>query len=505
MTEFFLVSYILSILFILTSIGWLVVCGSRNKTTYAFIIMELLLFVWLMSQLILVFAASDFQRSAGRFMCASVTCVIGSVWLYFALCFAKCKISPLIYGIIICVPLLHLVLLSTNGIHFMFYQADNFTGRGVFFVTNFVYTHLAMVSGLLVIWHSSLKHKLYRKTLSLLLTLAVATPLLLNLVYVFSLIRSEMDLTPVAFTFSSVIVLISLKNYGFLNINGMALEKIIGEIGQGVIVYNMNGSISYQNRLGEEYATFIENSPEDEWEISHNGNIYSVKKLVHYNSLNTPVAYTLVISDVTRYYEYIRKNNELNAANASLRSERERNIIAGQLHDTIGHTLTKINTLAKISKIEGKDYSSQIEEIATDGITELRETVNTMKKSKPLLMTDALKALTKTEGISINLTVQGEDGTKYMPLTDTVYRSAKEAITNTLRYGKAQNMDIIVRFKADFIEVFIFDDGVGCNEIKQGNGLKGIEERVKAVHGTVSFSSVESEGFCIKIKLPLEV
>lgn len=91
-----------------------------------------------------------------------------------------------------------------------------------------------------------------------------------------------------------------------------------------------------------------------------------------------------------------------------------------------------------------------------------------------------------------------------MPLTDAVYQSAREAVTNTLRYAHAENIDIIVRLKTADIEVFIFDDGRGCGEIKQGNGLNGIEERVKAAKGSVSFSSVEGEGFRIKIKLPVE-
>lgn len=505
MNGFFIISYILSMIFIFIGMGWLLVCGSRNKVTYSFIVIELLLLAWLISQLILLFADNPLQRVIGCCISSFVVCVTGSAWLYFALNFAKHKITPVLYGIILGLPLIHLLLFSTNNIHLLFYTTKTFSGRGIFFWTNFFYTHIAMVSGLWVIWKSCLKYKLYKKTVSFLLTLAVAAPLLLNWVYVFSMIKSEMDLTPVAFTLSSLIILMAVRNFGFLNINGMALDRIFGEIGQGIIVCNMNGNISYQNRLGEEYSAFIENREENEWEVCHKDSIYSIKRLVHRNSLKTPVAYTLVISDVTRFYELIRKNNELNAANAALQAERERNIIAQQLHDTIGHTLTKINTLARMSRIECKDYSQQIEEIATEGISELRETVNVMKKNKPLLMTDALKSLTKTHGINVNLTVQGEDSPNYMNLTDTVYQSAREALTNALRYGDAENMDIIVRFKADRVEVFIFDDGKGCKEIKYGNGLKGIEERIKASKGSVTFSSVEGEGFRIKIKLPMEV
>ena len=217
------------------------------------------------------------------------------------------------------------------------------------------------------------------------------------------------------------------------------------------------------------------------------------------------MAYTLVINDITRYYEFINKNNELNAAKAALQSEKERNIIAQQLHDTIGHTLTKINTLARMSGIDNINHCPEIEEIATEGIVELRETVNVIKENKPVLMTDALRPLLKTPGINIELTVQGQDGAKYMSLTEIVYITVREAVTNALRYSEGENMDIILRFKEEGVELFIFDDGKGCKEINKSNGLTGIENRVRAVNGKAVFSSIENEGFRIKIELPLTV
>ena len=64
-------------------------------------------------------------------------------------------------------------------------------------------------------------------------------------------------------------------------------------------------------------------------------------------------------------------------------------------------------------------------------------------------------------------------------------------------------MDIVIRFREKAVELMIADDGVGCEEIKDNNGLRGIRERVQKAGGTVSFSSAPGEGFLTRVKLPI--
>ena len=52
------------------------------------------------------------------------------------------------------------------------------------------------------------------------------------------------------------------------------------------------------------------------------------------------------------------------------------------------------------------------------------------------------------------------------------------------------------------LELYIFDNGRGCSEISENNGLRGIRERTEALGGTVKFSSEEGEGFTTIIKIP---
>jgi signal transduction histidine kinase len=47
------------------------------------------------------------------------------------------------------------------------------------------------------------------------------------------------------------------------------------------------------------------------------------------------------------------------------------------------------------------------------------------------------------------------------------------------------------------------DDGKGCSKLKEGNGLRGIRERIDQLDGQVRFSSEESKGFAVLIHIPL--
>ena len=64
-------------------------------------------------------------------------------------------------------------------------------------------------------------------------------------------------------------------------------------------------------------------------------------------------------------------------------------------------------------------------------------------------------------------------------------------------------MDIIVKFHGESLDVYIFDNGVGCDKIKAGNGLGGMERRVLEAGGTFRAASAEGEGFQIILKLPV--
>jgi signal transduction histidine kinase len=152
------------------------------------------------------------------------------------------------------------------------------------------------------------------------------------------------------------------------------------------------------------------------------------------------------------------------------------------------------------------ECSSEIEKLATNGIAELREAINDMKSNRRFsCVTNALQALAdSTKGIEINVCIQGEDGEKYILFANIFYECARECVTNSLRYSGSDRIDIIVKLLENCAELYILDNGDGCENIVCGHGLNGITERVRAVGGKVDFSSQKGNGFKTHIFVPLE-
>ena len=115
-----------------------------------------------------------------------------------------------------------------------------------------------------------------------------------------------------------------------------------------------------------------------------------------------------------------------------------------------------------------------------------------------------LQLANQVKEIPVEVTVRGEDKEEYSYLGRICYDCVRESITNTLKYGNASKMDIVLRFFKGQLELMIADDGKGCNSITDNNGLRGIRERVEGQGGTVHFSSEEGQGFLTVVKIPLK-
>ncbi|MBP5263868.1 MAG: hypothetical protein J6Z33_05770 [Lachnospiraceae bacterium] len=212
-------------------------------------------------------------------------------------------------------------------------------------------------------------------------------------------------------------------------------------------------------------------------------------------------------------YSFLNLRKELAITNEKLLLEQERNRIAQQVHDTAGHTLTMIQSYMKLAEVsagkenydEVKGYLSEARQLTGNGIRELRESINMLREEAEyeLVTQGVMQLANQVKEIPVEVTVQGEDGKKYSHLSKTVYDTVRESLTNTLKYAKASKMDIVIRFREKAVELMIADDGVGCEEIKDNNGLRGIRERVQKAGGTVSFSSAPGEGFLTRVKLPI--
>ncbi len=201
------------------------------------------------------------------------------------------------------------------------------------------------------------------------------------------------------------------------------------------------------------------------------------------------------------------------ASQLSTVEERERRIIATDLHDQVGQTLAlsriKLGLLREAAA--GSEYSEQIEEIRKLVIDAIKDTRSLMFKiSSPILYELGIEAALgwlaeqaqKEHGIQVDC--EADDSIK--PLDNDVraflFRAASELIVNVVKHSKARHARISVMRSGDCIRISVWDDGVGLDVEKvcsgwsgaHGFGLFSIRERLDHLGGFMEVESAPERG-----------
>jgi signal transduction histidine kinase len=198
----------------------------------------------------------------------------------------------------------------------------------------------------------------------------------------------------------------------------------------------------------------------------------------------------------------------------------ERNRLAREMHDSLGHQLTvssvQLEGAQRLITDDPHRAADIVDTVRTqirDALSELRTTVATLRQplQSDLSIVSALKQLgagfeDATE-IQTRLVVVGE----YIDIPDAhrnvIYRATQEALTNVHRHANASNVSIRLDCgQPNVVHLTISDNGVGFPsqpELK-GYGLQGLKERVAILHGELDFLEVPDGGACVQIKLPID-
>ena len=184
-------------------------------------------------------------------------------------------------------------------------------------------------------------------------------------------------------------------------------------------------------------------------------------------------------------------------------AERER--IARDLHDVLGHTLSLITLKSELAgklierdparaKIEIRD----VEHTARQALAEVRQAIGGYRSKGLDAEIQQAKTTLETAGVTVDL----QSSPVEMPATQesVLALSLREAVTNVLRHAQAKHCRLrLERLNGD-CHLEIQDDGRGGQQI-EGNGLRGMRERVEALGGKVIRDS--SQGTRLEITLPV--
>ncbi|MCX7553996.1 sensor histidine kinase [Marinicella sp. S1101] len=222
--------------------------------------------------------------------------------------------------------------------------------------------------------------------------------------------------------------------------------------------------------------------------------------------------FTLLIGGINIYeHDITLKNQALMLSQQEVRdlartSERER--IARDLHDLIGHTFSVITLKAELAgklinknKDKARHEISELEQISRDALKQVREVVTGYRTSD--LNTELAHAKYVLESNEIHFAYQFDDIEMSNQINKELAIILKELVTNILKHAHASQVSAKITQSEQAVILTVVDDGVGfiqSNE-KKGFGLKGIEERVKNFSGTLEIDSIKQTSITVTIPL----
>ncbi len=200
-----------------------------------------------------------------------------------------------------------------------------------------------------------------------------------------------------------------------------------------------------------------------------------------------------------------------------LATVQERNRIAREIHDSLGHSLTVFNLhleaalqLLQSDPEETRELLLEAKQLGATALREVRESVAALR-TNPLQGQSLEKAITsliddfsRTTGIAptccleINQPISTE-------IKTAVYRIVQEALTNICKYAVATEVNICIQITSA-LEITIADNGTGFDPTQNttGFGLQGMQERTLALAGHFKLITAPQAGCKIVAVLPLE-
>jgi signal transduction histidine kinase len=231
-------------------------------------------------------------------------------------------------------------------------------------------------------------------------------------------------------------------------------------------------------------------------------------------SIASAFGFVAVFTLFAKRERYARREVErLSAQVEELAAAKERNRIARELHDSLGHVLTVANVQLEAVRASAEGRETRIEnvqQLLKSGLSDLRRTVTAWRDeptSQARFATALAELLAQSEaaGLRVELETRGTPRVLAAEVGFTLYRGAQEALTNVHRHAKASMVRVNLDYGTADVRLRIADDGVGQPEQvlgRLGNGLRGLQERLSILAGSLSVDPVRPRGVALTLMVP---
>ena len=246
-------------------------------------------------------------------------------------------------------------------------------------------------------------------------------------------------------------------------------------------------------------------------------------------SYTAAFAFTTVFTIITRKALAAREREEklrleLEAANEKLRAyaaqaeelatTRERNRLAREIHDGVGHYLTVVKTqldvAAAICTTDPAKAKTNVEKAAkltAEALDDVRHSVGSLRTDRPRPpLAEAVKQLVAHGEPTATLAIEGSPRPLAPAAEHALFRAAQEGLTNIRKHAQATTALLLLDFRdAARVRLEISDNGRGAARETAGApgfGLTGLRERIELLGGKVESGNRLEGGFALRVEVP---
>jgi two-component system sensor histidine kinase DesK len=295
--------------------------------------------------------------------------------------------------------------------------------------------------------------------------------------------------------------------------NPLALAHVCGMMVLGLLFQPFNsGACTFFIYAAAMLPFCVETQTQAALGLGAIGVIGAINPVVHHNygwllfySSLFPV---IIGAGNTFFAERNRMNRRLQKANEEIENlakvaERER--IARDLHDVLGHTLSVITLKSELAgklidrepERAGKEIR-EVEQISRQALTDVRDAIRGYRSKGLAAELAQAKSTLETAGLAVQC--DAATTVKLPALQESVLSLAvREAVTNVVRHAQAHSCRMRLEQQNGSCRLEIHDDGVGSSN-GEGNGLRGMRERVEMLGGT--FQRETRGGTTLTITVP---
>lgn len=533
--------------------------AKKTPLLFSYMAVVAMITLWIISKILKTLAPTEWLRWLFIVIQYFGIDFLGCSLVVFAFVYTKNRLPSKKYLIGLAVlPAISFLAAATNPIHMKFYSYFDFYKDSfgpLFYITQSI-QYIYLLAGIIILMLGFTKQRIYfeKRKFAAFFAYIALIPILTNVYYIlFKMNLAEwifpfpvFDFTPIAGSIALMLFMVPALYFRFFDISPVSYHRLFQIMPQGIVFLNKKGNLyganlTFQRMFGlhggnalslkvfadhvlsgEEkekealVAFFSEETGSHDYELTtEHAGIFRISKRIQ--KKGHFLFYFDDISEISKNRRMLsRQNEELVEANRKLDlmavKTRELAVaktkaqMAQNVHDILGHSLTVVIGTMELAADDGKQNAEtklrQVKELLSNSLSDLQNVFYGQEsKWGQNSLTKALEHL-KNDSIQVEIAVHGNVYELNSAKTEAVFRLCQEAVTNSIRHGKAKTIYLILRYRSQEVELYAIDNGKGCSKIVKNYGLSGIEKRITELSGTVDFGSDADSGFIIHALLP---